>query len=171
MASPYAVRKQLLRILASEGFVHAARMRRFLTFVVEETLAGRANQLCEYNIGVSVFERGESFEPGLDPIVRNDARRLRQKLLEYYQGMRQREELVIEVPKGGYVPMFRPFTDSQNANFGAQYRLTVSLTRVADGAEIWSGEQALERIDNLGLEFVNVTDMQSRSRINADKSR
>lgn len=107
VASPDAVRKQLSKILASEGFIHAGRMKRFLGFVVEETLAGRANQLCEYSIGVSVFERRESFEPGLDPIVRNDARRLRQKLLEYYLGARHTEELVIEVPKGGYVPVFR----------------------------------------------------------------
>lgn len=112
VASPDSVRKQLARIVASEDFVHAGRMRRFLTFVVEETLAGRANQLCDYNIGVSVFERGDSFEPGLDPIVRNDARRLRQKLLEYYQGTRDPEELLIEVPKGGYVPAFRIFSDS-----------------------------------------------------------
>ncbi len=162
VASPDAIRKQLARILTSEGFVHAGRMRRFLEFVVEETLAGRASQLREYSIGVSVFERGESFEPGLDPIVRNDARRLRQKLLEYYQGVRHTEELAIEVPKGGYVPVFRPFSDPQNANLGAQYRLTVSLTRVADGAEVWSSEQTLEAVDNLGLQFVEAANRQMR---------
>ncbi len=158
-ASPQAVRKQLARILSSQGFIHAPRMRRFLAFIVEEALAGRASQLCEYSIGISVFERGESFEPGLDPIVRNDARRLRQKLLEYYQGERYAGEVVIEVPKGGYVPVFRP-ADPQSARCDPQYRLTISLTRLADGAEIWASERAFDRIDNLGLELVGVTEMQ-----------
>ncbi|MBV8863931.1 MAG: hypothetical protein JO210_00865 [Acidobacteriaceae bacterium] len=66
-------------ILASEGFVHSGRMRSFFAFIVEEALVGRGSQLCEYSIGVSVFGRDESFDPGLDPIVRNDARGLRQK--------------------------------------------------------------------------------------------
>jgi len=171
VASSDAVRKQLSKILASEGFVHAGTMRRFLTFVVEETLAGRASQLCEYSIGVSVFERRESFEPGLNPIVRNDARRLRQKLLEHYQGSWHTEGLAIEVPKGGYVPVFRPFSDPQSASLGAQYRLTISLTRIADGADIWSSEQAVQAVDNFGLQCADVTNTQLRPLINADKSR
>ena len=69
-----AVRAQVARILASEGFARSPRMQRFLDFVVEETLAGRAAHLREYAIAVSVFDRGEDFEPALDPIVRNDAR-------------------------------------------------------------------------------------------------
>src|SRR5438874_11374073 len=104
--SPDAVSNQLSRILQSDGFVHAGRMKRFLAFVVEETLAGRAGQLCEYSIAISVFDRNESFEPGLDPIVRNDARRLRQKLFEYYLRCDQ-DPVIIEVPKGRYVPVFR----------------------------------------------------------------
>src|SRR5689334_20705414 len=80
-----AVEAQVAHILASEGFSRCRRMQRFLQFVVEETLAGRGSTLGEYSIGVSVFDRGEDFEPALDPIVRNDARRLRSKLAEYYR--------------------------------------------------------------------------------------
>ena len=76
--SPDAVRTQLSKILQSEGFVHARRIRCFLEFIVTETLAGNASRLCECAIATSVFERDQSFEPGLD-------RRLRQKLLEYYE--------------------------------------------------------------------------------------
>jgi TolB-like protein len=105
---PAAVRAQLDKILASEPFARSRRIQRFLAFVVEETLAGRADQLGEYAIGIAVFDRGPDFEPGLDPIVRNDARRLRLKLLEYYRQLEPRpaDELLIQIPKGGYVPVF-----------------------------------------------------------------
>ncbi|MGC4051412.1 MAG: hypothetical protein QM757_18800 [Paludibaculum sp.] len=84
-------------------------MQRFLEFVVEETLAGRESQIGEYSIGVAVFDRGAEFEPMLDPIVRNDARRLRFKLLEYYRLEHDDSlgQVTIEIPKGGYVPAFR----------------------------------------------------------------
>jgi TolB-like protein len=108
MPDSEAVRKQLRSILASDVFIHSRRMRRFLEFIVEETLAGRADQLGEYGIGISVFDRGHDFEPAIDSIVRNDARRLRSKLLEYYrqQPPCRSGEIVIEIPKGGYVPVF-----------------------------------------------------------------
>jgi serine/threonine-protein kinase len=141
LVSSEAVRTQLAKILKSDGFVRASRMRRFLNFVVEETLAGRSHLLCEYTVGLEVFDRRESFEPGIDPIVRNDARRLRQKLFEYYQtlGSDGGNQVVIEVPRGSYVPVFRSSSESQiPRSTEAQYRLVVSLIRIADGAEIWS---------------------------------
>ena len=142
--SAETIRNQLARILQSAGFVHAGRMRRFLRFVVEETLAGRAHQLCEYSVGISVFDRSAAFEPGMDPIVRNDARRLRQKLLEYYQGLSWSggDSVLIEIPKGGYVPAFSKLA-ARLPRVSTQYRLTMSLTRIADGAEIWSTEEDL----------------------------
>lgn len=107
--SPNLVRAQLEKILASDAFARCPRMQRFLAFVVEETLAGRADQIGEYGIGLAVFDRRPDFQPQLDPIVRNDARRLRQKLLEYYREA-QPQDLTIEIPKGGYVPVFLPAT-------------------------------------------------------------
>ena len=61
-------------------------MRRFLQLVVCEALGGRAGDLKEYPIGVAVFDRPASFDPSIDPIVRVEARRLRAKLDNYYQG-------------------------------------------------------------------------------------
>ncbi len=141
-----AVRMQLSKILQSDGFVNAERMRRFLKFVVEETLAGRGSQLCEYTIGVSAFERDESFEPGLDPIVRNDARRLRQKLLEYYQRSRDNgdEQVGIDIPKGGYVPVFTFNSAPQGSSNARQYRLTVNLIRLEDATEICAKQYDFE---------------------------
>ncbi len=104
--SPKAIRAQVAGILSSEGFARCRRMQRFLEFVVEETLAGRAAQLAEYGVGMAVFDRGEDFEPAVDPIVRNDARRLRQKLAEYYRSASPSVSVLIEIPKGGYVPVF-----------------------------------------------------------------
>ncbi len=128
-------------------------MRRFLEFVVEETLAGRASQICEYAVATSAFDRDESFSPGLDPIVRNDARRLRQKLLEYYhRSERGRDDqIIIEVPKGGYVPVFRPVTHPEPATTRGSYRLVARLIRIEDGAEVWNADcnfQFNERSDD-----------------------
>jgi TolB-like protein len=124
--SPHAVRAQLGQILASEAFVRCPRMQRFLRFIIEETLAGRADQLGEYAIGVAVFDRGTDFEPAVDPIVRNDARRLRLKLAEYYrqQFSDSADLVVIEIPKGGYVPIFLAVTPGSA-------RETVSAQRLA----------------------------------------
>ncbi len=140
LASPHRIRVELSNILKSVGFLHAKRMQRFLEFVVEETLAGRANQICEYSIGISVFGRDASFEPGLDPIVRNDARRLRQKLLEYDQRCGNQDRVVIEVPKGGYVPVFNWTTRPETAPANHRYRLSARLTR-SDGTEVWTADQ------------------------------
>jgi hypothetical protein len=121
-------------------------MRRFLEFIVEETLAGRESQLCEYAVALSVFERGESFSPGLDPIVRNDARRLRQKLLEYYHRSPREhdDQIIIDVPKGGYVPTFRAASDARATNAHGNYRLVASLIRLEDGVELWNTERILQ---------------------------
>jgi hypothetical protein len=147
VVSARSVRRQLSNIVKSDGFVRAERMRCFLQFVVEETLAGHANQLCEYSIGISVFARDPSFQPGLDPIVRNDARRLRHKLLEYYQRCDHEDQVVIEVPKGGYVPAFRYRLRPGAASMRQRYRLAVSLTR-ADGTEVWTTQEHFQLAGN-----------------------
>jgi TolB-like protein len=101
------VRKQLNKVSASELFANSERMKRFLNIVVEYSLAGRATELKEYLIGIEVFDRNKSFDPRLDPIVRVEARRLRSKLNKYYESAGWEDELVIEFPKGTYVPVFR----------------------------------------------------------------
>ena len=151
--SPDTIRLQLSKILQSDSFVRARRMKRFLEYVVEETLAGRASQVCEYSVRIAVFERNESFEPALDPIVRNDARRLRQKLLEYYARSEGRvdDHVVIEVPKGSYVPVFRTIGDQVDGDVGQQYRLTIRLTRLADGAEICAKQHDFEGSEGFAM--------------------
>jgi TolB-like protein len=104
--SPEAVRAALERIVASEAFRKSPRMSRLLKYVVERSLAGEAEQLKEYVLGVEVFDRDERYDPRLDSIVRVEARRLRAKLHDYYQGPGGRDPVTIDMPRGSYVPVF-----------------------------------------------------------------
>jgi tetratricopeptide (TPR) repeat protein len=100
------VREQLQRILASSPFLNARRASQFLRFVVEGTLAGE-DGFKEYLIGLEVFERPQDYDPKDDPVVRIEAGRLRKKLAEFYAGPGVNDPILIELPKGGYVPVFR----------------------------------------------------------------
>jgi serine/threonine-protein kinase len=102
-----AGRQQLDRILGSTTFRQVGRLKRFLSFVVLETLAGHGDQLKEYVIGVQVFDKDSSFDPRADPIVRVQARRLRARLVRYYREEGGGDAIVIELPKGGYTPVFK----------------------------------------------------------------
>lgn len=97
-----SIREQLGRIVASDFFVHGPRQVRFLRYIVEETLAGQANRLNQFAVGIEVFDRDESFDPSTDAIVRVEAGRLRSKLAEYYAGPGHDDSVVITMPKGGY---------------------------------------------------------------------
>jgi eukaryotic-like serine/threonine-protein kinase len=109
--SAEAIRTQLDKILVSPGFVHSDRMVRFLRFTVAQTLKGHASELKETVLGMEVFDRPSSFDPRTDTIVRVEARRLRSKLKEYYETHGQRDEVLIEFPKGSYVPTFLKSND------------------------------------------------------------
>src|SRR5437764_11773586 len=101
------VEEQLNRILISRTFRQADRLKRFLSFIVGETIHGRGERLKEFVVGVEVFGKPESFDPRNDPIVRVQARRLRAQLARYYREEGPDSEIVIELPKGGYAPVFR----------------------------------------------------------------
>jgi TolB-like protein len=103
---PALVRAALERVLASPAFAGAGRLSRFLRFTVEEALEGRAERVKEYVLGVEVFDRSDGFDPRLDSIVRVEARRLRAKLSEYYAQDGAADPIVIQLPKGAYVPTF-----------------------------------------------------------------
>ncbi len=105
-ASPENVRAQLVRILAAAEFAPFPRSAALLTYVVEEALAGRNDSLKEAVIGVEVFGRSPGYDPKADSIVRTQARRVREKLAEYYQGAGQDDPVRITIPKGAYIPEF-----------------------------------------------------------------
>lgn len=105
LPSPESVRKQLEQILVSPSFAGAARSRRFLTYIVEQTLAGNADSVKETVLGIDVFDRAGGFDPKIDTIVRVEAGKLRKRLEDFY-ALEGVAAVRIEVPKGSYVPRF-----------------------------------------------------------------
>jgi len=104
--APDAVLAELTRVLGSPEFRATPQRREMLKFLVEETLAGRGDRLKGYTVGVAVFGREEGYDPQDDPIVRMEARRLRQDLANYYVAAGREDPIRIGIPKGGYVPHF-----------------------------------------------------------------
>lgn len=100
------IRAELNRVLSSPQFDTSERNRRFLEYVVEETLAGRSDRIKAYNVATIVFGRDDSFDPQLDPVVRMEARRLRRALERLYLVEGDAGPVRITLPKGGYVPKF-----------------------------------------------------------------
>ena len=100
---------QLVRdVLASRTFSKATRLSELLGYICRITLDGGTSQLNEQQIGIQVFGRSPSYNAADDSIVRSQARLLRQKLEEYFEHESPHTLEVITVPKGGYVPVFRP---------------------------------------------------------------
>ncbi len=105
--APELIRAALDKILASPGFANADRISRFLRYTVEETLNGQTDKLKESLLGIDVFGRKPTYDPRVDAVVRTEAVKLRARLREYYETEGLQDEIVIDLPKGGYVPAFR----------------------------------------------------------------
>ncbi len=103
-----AVRECLERVAGSPDFVAAPRLAAFLRFIVEEAIEGRGDQLKETTVAMRVFDRRADFDPRFDSIVRVQATQLRRRLQQYYANSGREDALVIEIPRGSYVPVFRP---------------------------------------------------------------
>jgi len=102
-----AVIAELERILSSGDFDASPRSRAFFSFVVEETLHGRQEDLTQSVIATRVFGRRADFDPTVDPIVRIQAGRLRRSLERYYLLSGAPDPVRIELPRGSYVPVAR----------------------------------------------------------------
>ncbi len=102
-----AIRHHLDKVLGSPVFERNRRLSRFLRLTVERHLEGRDHELKESVIGTEIFGRKPDYDPKSDSIVRTEARRLRALLNEYYLRDGQGDALVVELPKGGYVPVLR----------------------------------------------------------------
>ena len=102
-----AARRQLDRVLTSPGFSRNERLTRFLRYIVDRRLENQDSQIKESVLAFEVFGRAADHDPKQDSIVRTEAARLRARLSEYYRGPGKYDPLVIEIPKGGYIPEFR----------------------------------------------------------------
>jgi TolB-like protein len=140
-----AARRQLDKVLASPGFARNERLSRFLRFVVERHMEGRDQELKESLIAIEVFGRQPGYDSKQDPIVRTEASRLRARLSEYYLAQGKDDPVVIELPKGGYIPVVRSVerTDKPAAPEGAtRWWISVgaaalALMVIAVAAVIW----------------------------------
>src|SRR5271154_6967206 len=129
------IRAELDLILRSRAFIQSHRIRRFLQFVVEESLLGQPHRLKEYLIGLEVFDRREAFDPRVDSIVRVEARRLRYKIEEYYRIEGREDQVRIVLRKGSYVPMFEYRGSGTGASPIAPRRsIEISLFSIANAA-------------------------------------
>jgi hypothetical protein len=104
---PAAIREQLQKLLAHPLFANSKRYPALLAYTVEQTLLGNAGELKERSIGIEVFGRTPSYDANADPVVRITAGEVRKRLGLYYYDSTHAGELVIELPVGSYVPVFR----------------------------------------------------------------
>jgi len=106
VTDPIAIEEQLHRILSNPEFDATARQKKFLRFIIQMFLDGRADEIKGYTVATDVFGRKTDFDPSTDPIVSVEARRLRRALEHYYLTAGRRDRVQITIPKGGYVPSF-----------------------------------------------------------------
>jgi hypothetical protein len=104
--TPDQCQQQVQRILKSATFRNAATLQQLLQFLTARAIDGGGEDLKEYTIGVEAFGRPQDFDPKTDTIVRVQIHRLRQKLTEYYDADGSRDPVLVEIPKGRYLPSF-----------------------------------------------------------------
>jgi hypothetical protein len=105
--SEEAVRAETERILSSDCFRPSGTLRNLLSYLVNTTLAGSADQIKEYTLAVQVLGQPPTFDSRLNNVVRVHAHRLRDRLRKYYGQEGADSQIVVELPVGSYVPRFR----------------------------------------------------------------
>lgn len=110
---PEKIRQQVEKIISNQFFSHSDILKRFLLFIVQEKIAGRANRLKEYTIGLDILKKPKTFKPQENGIVRIHAGRLRRALDLYYSGAGMMDEIRIILPKGHYEPFFIQHTNAK----------------------------------------------------------
>lgn len=107
MPTPAQIKQALEVILCGKVFARAGRSRALLSYLIEQTLAGKGHQLKGYTIGIAVFGREPDFDPQDDNIVRINGGRLRKRLEKFYRTDEGKHcPVVIDLPKRSYVPQF-----------------------------------------------------------------
>jgi TolB-like protein/Flp pilus assembly protein TadD len=127
------IRAWLQRIRSHPLFAHSARQQSLLAFIIDETLSQRGHLLKGYTLGVEVFGRNSDFDPTTDSIVRVEITRLRSKLVEYYAGDGRGDEVLFELPKGGYAPLIH--LGKREAAPAVQTRPSLAVLPFANGGD------------------------------------
>ena len=103
---------QVDKICQSSELITKSLLCQLLRYIVNETIAGREENIKGYTIGVEIFNKEKNFDPEQDPLVRIHAGRLRRALKLYYLENGKHDPIRIEIPKGRYIPFFYPNTNS-----------------------------------------------------------
>jgi class 3 adenylate cyclase len=146
-STPQAIVTHVARVLESGPFARAPRMRRFLRFLVDETLAGRAARLKEYTIGTAVFDKPDDFDPLTSAVVRVEAGRLRRLLSQYEQEFGRNDALRVQIPKGSYVPVFT----ARRAVVDSSITEPAPIEDRGGAAPLWPQERRLVTVLSCGL--------------------
>ncbi|HKQ86895.1 MAG TPA: hypothetical protein VJS43_09005 [Candidatus Acidoferrales bacterium] len=104
--APEDIQKQLNKIVHSKSFRHASALQRLLQYLISKALEDPFADIKEYTIGMEVFDRGPDYDPQSDTIVRVQIHRLRLKVKEYYETEGIADPILVDVPKGHYIPTF-----------------------------------------------------------------
>src|SRR6202158_6559550 len=99
---------QVRRILQSKAFRTSEVQRNLLNYLAEKSLAGTADSLKEYTVGLDVFAKPDSYDPRQESVVRMHTARLRQKLAEYYRTEGAADGILVDLPKGAFKVTFEP---------------------------------------------------------------
>jgi len=94
------------RIASSPHLKTSPRLCEFLFYIAKCAIREAPEDATEQQIGIRVFGRPPGYNSSEDSIVRTHARLLRQKLEAYFALEGAEEELILEVPKGHYLPVF-----------------------------------------------------------------
>jgi tetratricopeptide (TPR) repeat protein len=100
------IRRQVDKIFASSAPIISPRLQELLTYIVEESLAGRAGRIKGLTIAKAIYSVDENFDSEANSIVRVEAGRLRRRLAEYYMTAGTDDPIIVDIPKGSYVPRF-----------------------------------------------------------------
>jgi hypothetical protein len=125
-------------------------LQQLLQFLTARVLEGGGESLKEYTIGVEAFGRPHDFDPKTDTIVRVQIHRLRQKLAEYYESDGSRDPILVEIPKGHYLPSFGTVSEQSTSNrqdttSESDGNLSSGKSRIGQGIESSGQSAARER--------------------------
>jgi len=114
--APDDIQKQLNKLIHSKSFRHASALQRLLQYLIFKALEDPFADIKEYTIGMEVFDRGPDYDPQSDTIVRVQIHRLRLKVKEYYEGEGIADPILVDIPKGHYIPTFEFRNGAVKAN-------------------------------------------------------
>src|ERR1700736_6237939 len=97
---------EVQRVLLSPLFRRTPKLHRFLELVCDYYFQNRAQEINEFLIATEAFGKGPDFDPSQDSLVRVQAREIRRRLREHYQGEGKGSRVVLDIPLGHYVPDF-----------------------------------------------------------------